>query len=212
MRFSTDRLLLRLWPLWLALFASCRGDILEPNPDPPGTTKPPADLRIIKLPANHPPFFNDSVAFYAKVGDKAEGTIYFQDSHGDRGDKFAELKIDDQSLRARPDGTPFERGDSILIVMKVADQSEFLVEMRPSGLKFSAGKPAQLKLEYGSTDGDLDGNGHKDHEDDKIEKRLGIWVQETPSDPFVKIGTVKTQNARELKASLQSFSRFAIAY
>jgi hypothetical protein len=185
---------------------------VEPTTDPPGTTKPPADLTIIKLPADHPPFFNDSVAFYAVAGSNAQGALYFQDSNGERGERFAELKIGDQSLLALPDGTAFEPGDSVLIVMKVANQSEFLVEMRPGGLKFSSSDPAQLKLEYGATNGDLDGDGHPDNEDDQIEKKLGIWVQETPSDPFVKIGTVKTDGARELKASLLSFSRFAIAY
>jgi hypothetical protein len=210
MRFSADRLLRRFWPL--ALVAGCHGSVVDPTTDPPGTTRPPADLTIIKLPPDHPPFFNDSVAFYAVAGSKAQGAIYFQDSNGERGERFAELKIDDQSLLALPDGTAFEVGDSVLIVMKIANQSEFLVEMRPSGLKFSTSDPAQLKLEYGATNGDLDGDGQPDHEDDDIEKKLGIWVQETPSDPFVKIGTVKTEGARELKASLQSFSRFAIAY
>src|SRR5262249_3429451 len=193
MRFSIDRLVRRLWPL--ALVAGCHGSVVEPTTDPPGTTKPPADLTIIKLPANHPPFFNDSIAFYAVAGSKAQGAIYFKDPDGGRGERFAELKIDDQSLLALPDGTAFEPGDSVLIVLKVANQSEFLVEMRPSGLKFSSSDPAQLKLEYGATNGDLDGDGHQDSGDDQIEKKLGIWVQETPSDPYVKIGTVKTEGA-----------------
>jgi hypothetical protein len=212
MKLSIDRPIPRLARTVLALLAAACSSTSMVDPDPPGTTKPPADLTIIKLPANHPPFFNDSVAFYAKVGRDAGAAIYFQKSSGERGEKFAELKISDKSLLARPDGTPLAAGDSILIVMKVADQSEFLVEMRPSGLKFAPQNPAELKLEYESTSGDLDGNGHEDDEDHQIEEKLAIWVQETPADPFVKIGTVKTEDARELKASLLSFSRFAIAY
>src|SRR5689334_2812226 len=133
--------------LWLLIagLAGCGGGLLES--DPPGTTKPPEELNIIRLPANHPPFVDPSVSFYAVVGENAEGTIYFQDDQGNRGDKFARLRIDKGSLLARPNGTPFESGDSVLITMTVSDQSEFLVEMQPSGLRFSSHKPAELRLE-----------------------------------------------------------------
>ncbi|MEZ4587201.1 MAG: hypothetical protein R2909_12430 [Gemmatimonadales bacterium] len=82
----------------------------------------------------------------------------------------------------------------------------------PSGIQFSSSKPAELKLDYEETEGDLDGDGDHDDEDDAIETRLSIWRQEDPGDPFVKIGTVKTEGARELKAFLTSFSRYAISY
>jgi hypothetical protein len=210
MNASIDRRAPLRWLLILGL-AGCGSNGLVDS-DPPGTTRPEDELNIIELPANHPPFFETSVSFWAKVGESAKGTIYFQDDHGDRGDKFAELKLDDGSLVALGDGTPLEPGDSVLITMSVSDQSRFLVQMLPSGLKFSPQHPAELKLEYDKSDGDFDRNGKHDDDDDEIERKLSIWVQETPSDPFLKVGTVKTDGARELKASLLSFSRFAIAY
>ena len=175
-------------------------------------TRDPTALNIVRLPANHPPFFNDSVAFYAKVGRNDVGTIYFQEAGGGRGEKFAEIRITDRSLAARPDGTPFAAGDSILIVMKVADQSQLLVELQPSGLKFTSRDPAELKIEYEATGGDLDHDGRVDERDGEIEQKLAIWRQEKPGDRFVKIGTVKTEGLRELEAKLTSFSRYAIAY
>jgi hypothetical protein len=96
--------------------------------------------------------------------------------------------------------------------MKVTDPTKFLVELRPGGLRFSRQHPADLRIRYEATRGDLNGNGKHDKKDDKIEGRLGIWVQERPEDPFVKVGTVKTSGNRELKAELESFSRYAIAY
>lgn len=182
------------------------------SPDPPGTVKPPAELSILRLPADAPPLFNDSVAFYAKVGKDAEGIIYFQSPSGGRGQKFARLKIDDKSLLSRPNGTPFAPGDSILIVMKVTDRRQLLVDMAPAGLRFDPDEPAELQIEYEATGGDLDHDGDDDGDDDRIERQLAIWRQETPADPFVKLGTVKTDGLRELKAELNGFSRFAIAY
>lgn len=181
-------------------------------PDPPGTTKEPTALTILRLPADAPPLFNDSVAFYAHVGEGAEGIIYFQNASGGRGEKFARLRLDDETLLSRPDGTPFGPNDSILIVMRVTDPKLLQIEMSPAGLRFRASDPAELRLEYEETDGDLDGDDDDDDDDDEIEQLLSIWRQEQPGDPFVKLGTVKTQGLRELKADLLGFTRFAVAY
>jgi len=194
----------------LVLGLACSDSMIEPDPD--GTEKPPAELSIIRLPANHPPFFNDSASFYARPGRNGEARIYFQNPSGGRGDLFAELKLDDETLAARPDGTPLGPNDSVLVVMKVPSPNEILIELSPTGLRFNPQKPAELKLRYGATGGDLDGDGDDDDDDDDIERVIAIWRQEKPGDPFVKIGTVKVEDERELKAVLTSFSRYAISY
>jgi hypothetical protein len=176
-----------------------------------GDSRPELDLNIIQLPANAPPFYNTSTSFYAKVGSDASGFIYFEDQQGQRGEKFAELKIPGGALAARPDGTPFVSGDSVLITMQVA-QGEILVQLEPSGLTFRSGTPAELKLDYGEVGGDFNHDGHVDGADSEIEQKLAIWRQEKAGDPFVKIGTVKVEDASELEAKLTSFSRYAIAY
>ena len=43
--------------LLLIGLSACSGDGIT---DPPGTTKPPEELNILELPADHPPFFNTS--------------------------------------------------------------------------------------------------------------------------------------------------------
>ena len=206
---TTVPLPLRPFPLLLALatLAACSGAT-----EPPDEIREQSELNILRLPANHPPFFNDSVAFYVKTSRGGEGKIYFQAPGGGRGEAFAELKLEDRTLLARADGTPFGAGDSVLIVMKVADQSDLLVELRPTGIRFRASEPAELKLDYEATGGDIDGDGDRDGEDAELELRLSIWRQARIGDPFVKIGTVKTEGLRELEAKLTSFSRYAIAY
>ncbi len=189
---------------------SCSDSILDP--DPVGTTRPPGQLNIIRLPANAPPLFNDSVAFYAKVGRDTEAFIYFKKPNGERGEKLVELKIKQRSLLTRPDGTPFGPNDSIRIVMWIRDPRVVMVDMEPAGLRFSSTEPAELKIEYEATGGDLDDDGDDDGDDKKIEQVIAIWRQESATEPFVKVGTIKTEGLRELKANLLGFTRFAIAY
>ena len=198
MSFAT----LRRLAMPLLVIAACTSD---PDPiDSAGT--------IVKIPGTAAALFNDSVAFYAKVNRDDEGFIYFKTASGARGEKFARIRIRQRSLAARPDGTPFGPNDSVLIVMKVVNPLELGVELSPSGIHFNASDPAELRIEYTETKGDLNGDGKKDGDDDKIEQKLALWRQEKPGDPLVKIGTVKTEGLKELKADLVSFSRYYIAY
>lgn len=177
-----------------------------------GDTREPGDLTFLELPANHPPFFNTSASFFAKIDRSDQAKLYFQDATGGRGEAFAELRIDTGTLLARPDGTPYGPNDSVLITMRVVDPNQVQVELSPGGIKFSTSRPAELRLEYDETGGDLDGDGDHDAADDEIEQRLSIWRQENLGDPYVKVGTIKTEGLRELKAFLTTFSRLAIAY
>ncbi len=185
----------------LLVIAACTS-----GPDPSG------QLAILKIPASAPALFNDSVSFYAKVGRDDEGFLYFKTPAGGRGEKFARIRIRQRSLASRPDGTPFGATDSVLIVMKVVNPLELGVELLPSGIHFNPSDPAELRIEYEATKGDLNGDGQKDAKDDAIEQKLALWRQEKAGDPLVKIGTVKTDGLRELKADLVSFSRYYIAY
>jgi hypothetical protein len=176
------------------------------------TEKPPAELNILRLPASHPPFERTSVAFYARVNQSREGKIYFLNASGQRGEEFAELKIDSGSLLARPDGTPFASSDSVLITMTVVDPNRVLVDLQPAGLRFRSDKPAVLKLDYGEADEDYDDDGDIDGDDSKAEQQFAIWRQEQAGEPFVRLGSVKVEDLKEVEAKLVSFSRYAIAY
>ncbi len=195
-------LTLRRLAIPLLAIAACTSG---PDPIDPAST-------IVKIPGAAAAFFNDSVAFYARVDRDDEGFIYFKTAAGGRGEKFARIRIRQRSLAARPDGTPYGPNDSVLIVMKVVNPLELGVELTPSGIRFDASDPAELRIEYDATGGDLNGDGKKDAEDDKIEQKLSLWRQEKPGDPLVKIGTAKTDGLKELKADLVSFSRYYIAY
>jgi hypothetical protein len=185
---------------------SCADDSTGP------TEKPPAELNILRLPANHAPFEQTSVSFWARVNQSREGRIYFLDGEGKRGEEFARLKIDSGSLLARPDGTAFGTGDSILVTMTVVDPTRVLIELQPAGLRFRSDKPAELKLDYGEADHDFDDDGDVDTDDDRTEQLLAIWRQEQAGSPFIKLGSVRVEDLEEIEAKLVSFSRYAIAY
>ncbi|MEO8448277.1 MAG: hypothetical protein ABI647_00715 [Gemmatimonadota bacterium] len=199
----------RLRWLWLGLPAALA--CTDGTATDAGEERPPAALNILRLPTNHRPFFNTEVSFYAKVGRDTEGIVYFLNDQGGPGDKFARLNIEARSLAARPDGSGFGANDSILITMRIVDPVEIQVELLPSGLKFTAAHPGELKLDYKQNAGDLNGDGKHDAADDQIEQHLSIWRQEKVGDPFVKIGSFKSDDG-ELKADLSGFSRWAIAY
>ena len=179
-----------------------------------GSVVPPGDLNYLRLAASAPTPCADSVGFWAFQGQSVEGALSFGTA-GDPcpdGEDFVRLKLDAQSLWRYPDGSPFKPGDSVFISIKWVGGDSILFQLQPSGLRFTPGKEAELKIEYGEAGNDLNDDGDTNAEDDTIEGELSIWRQETLGEPFVKIATIQDEGGNELKAELEGFSRYAIAY
>ncbi len=177
-----------------------------------GGVKPPGELTIIRLPAGSPPIYNPVDSFYAKKGEDRELRIYFEDAVGDSGQEYLRFRVDAGSLLARPDGSLFQVGDSVLITVRVVDPAQIYFEFEPNGLTFNPSLPAQLKIEYAETGGDLDDDGDTDADDDAIEQVIDLWRQELPGQDFVKLGAVKIEDLDEIEADVLGFTRYAIAY
>jgi hypothetical protein len=94
----------------------------------------------------------------------------------------------------------------------VVSVDSILFELQPTGLKFNPDVPAELRIHYDQADDDLNDDGGVDEEDDLVEQELDIWRQEAPGEPFVRVGTAKSEELEEIEAELTSFSRYAIAY
>jgi len=166
----------------------------------------------VRLVEDSPPLFNPVATFYAKRGEDREVRIFFQDEVGGAGEEYLRLRVDAPSLQARPDGTPFAIGDSILITVVVVDPAQLLFALEPSGLTFNPDVRAELKIHYDHADDDLDEDGDVDEDDAAIESELAIWRQESPGDPFVRLGSVLVEDLEEVEVELQGFSRYALAY
>ena len=179
---------------------------------PPDTTRNPGELNVVRLDALTPPLFNPVDSFYAKKGEDRELRIYFQDEVGQSGEEFLRLSVPAPSLLARPDGTPFQAGDSVLIKVSVVDPTEILFDMEPAGLTFDPAEPARLKIEYVHANHDFNEDGVMTVQDTQIKHSLALWRQETPSDPFVRLGSVNEESLEEISADILGFTRYAIAY
>jgi hypothetical protein len=205
----------RMYPMrtrFLMLLAPVAALLACSDSSGPSDSKPPADLNVVALSGDAPPLYNAEVSFYAVKGRDAEARIYFQDDQGRPGQEYLRLRVDAPSLQALPDGSSIAEGDSVLITIRVVEPAKMLFEMEPSGLAFSADRPAELKIRYEEARGDLNDDGSVDSEDDDIESTMAIWRQETPSDPFVRVGTAVVKDLEEAEAELTGFSRYALAY
>lgn len=179
---------------------------------PGDNTRPPADLNIARLASTSPPLFNADTSFYAKKGEDREVRISFQDGAGEEGEEFLRLRVRDESLLSRPDGTPFAAGDSVRITIRVVDVATILFEAEPAGLTFNPSRPAELKIHYSHADHDFNEDGAINAFDDQIKSQLAIWRQENVGDPFIRLGSVNVEGLEEINADILGFTRFAIAY
>jgi hypothetical protein len=187
--------------------ASC-SDSSAPSDGP----RPAGELNVVHVAPGSAPLYNPVDSFYAVRGEDREVRIFFQDDQGRQGEEYLRLRIDAPTLLAQPDGAPIATGDSVLVHVRVVDPAQMLFELEPSGLKFNPLVPARLVIHYDHADGDLNDDGAVDGEDSAIEGTLAIWRQETPSDPFVRLGSVLTVELDEAEAELTGFSRYALAY
>jgi hypothetical protein len=195
-------------PFVLALACSDSGG---PDDD---DVRPPSDLTILRLSDASPPLFNPVESFYAVRGQNREVRIFFEDEErpGEAGEEYLRFSVDNETLLAYPDGTPFVEDDSVLITVRVVDPARLLFEFEPAGLSFDPNRPAELKIHYNHADDDLDEDGDVDIDDEALELTLSIWRQESDGDPFVRLGSLLLDALEEIDAELNGFSRYALAY
>jgi hypothetical protein len=188
-----------------ALVAACSGD--------PAGTAPRQQLNYLRAASTAPPLANPVDSFWAVKGQDRRIRIYYQPSApGEDSSQLLELKVPQQSLLRRPDGTLFATGDSILIKVTVIDPVHLVVQFEPSGLTFSASDPAQFKFEFGETDPDINDDGQVNATDDSLKTVLHLWRQETAADPWFQLSTNVDVSAEEVEADILGFTNYALAY
>ncbi|MFQ5747171.1 MAG: hypothetical protein ACE5HF_08140 [Gemmatimonadota bacterium] len=197
-----------------ALGAGCGGDSGPLGPNPPPGPKPQAQLTFLRPDAAAPALQTTDTSFVATrgVGQKVE--IFYAPLPGQSsGEEFLEFELKDRSLRQYPPGHPkagqtFANGDTITITIRV-DSGLLGATLEPSGLLFDPANPAELEIRYQNADPDFDDDGLPDPE---LEGEIDLWRQEKPGDLWEPVGRIKDLELDRIRAFLDGFSRYALAF
>jgi len=188
----------------------CAGALASCDGSPSGPSQlPESELVFVRAADGAPPLATRQVQVWAKSGEGRRIEIPYARVGEYGGDKCLEFTIPGDGLLTRPDGTPFVRGDSVLITIRVVDPNTFNFEFSPSGLRFNAKHPAELRISYKWADPDLNGDGSVDDDDGRL--GFDIWKQETPASRWEKIGTSRDSDVEELRANVTGFTKYAMA-
>lgn len=187
--------------------AACGGD-----PARPDDTRPTSALNFLEPTAGA--VLRTEASFWAVRGQERELRLYFAPrSSGLDSAEFLRLKVGDRSLLARPNGTPFAIGDSVLISVRVIEASRLILEFEPSGLRFDPAEPAELRLSLEEVDHDVDDDGDIDARDMSLLRQdVSLWRQEAAGRPWVRIGTAYFESFDEFESDISGFTNYALAF
>ena len=177
-------------------------------------TVPASRLAFVETSGDAPPLLTTDTSFVATRGEALRVEIFYEDRDdpGTPGDRFLRFELDDESLQRYPEDHPragdtFGPGDTITISLRVSPDT-LKAEFSPSGLQFDPDEPAELEMRWIEADRDVDDDGEDDPD---FEDEVDLWQQESPGDPFTRIGEIKDFERDELRAFLDSFTIFAMA-
>jgi hypothetical protein len=172
--------------------------------------KPASELVFLRAAGGAPPLQTSRIQFWAKAGDGIEREIrYANTSPGYAGDECLRFKIPGNGLWKKPDGSLFQRGDSVLITVTVVDLQHFSFDFQPSGIQFSPDHPAELRISFRWADPDLNGDGVVDDRDRSF--NFGIWKQEADGLPWKRITSQRDSDLQEVRANVLGFTKYAMA-
>jgi len=206
-----DAARLARWVPVLCVLAACADDPAGPDEQGvQGDTAQTAQLTFVRFDAADFTGADKTGSFWAVKGENRELRLHFRTATGQEGDRFLEFKVSDDALLARPDGTPFAEGDSILITVTVDAQARFVFDFQPSGLRFDPNEPAELRIEFARSRRDLNGDGVIDERDSLLRQALSIWKQERGTSPWIRLQSLRIDPDR-IRADVIGFTGFALA-
>lgn len=171
------------------------------------------ELRFIRLAPDAPPLAAQTVSFMAKTREDREVRIFFRPRPGESdSSEFLRFRVDAGALSRRPDGSAFAADDSIRITITMIGGTDLIFDFQPSGLRFNTLRPARLKIHYENADHDFDEDGDEDDVDLSLEGTFNIWRQETGTQPWFPLGSIRHLELDEVEADIFGFTNHALAY
>jgi hypothetical protein len=189
----------------LSFVTACSGD--------PTSSSALSPLHFLVLAPGAPAYANAADSFWAVKGQDRRLSVYFRPPAGvPDSSRLLELFVPAQSLALRPDGSTIADGDSVFIHVTIIDPAHMIVAFAPSGLQFSAANPAQLRLDFGEANQDINEDGDVDAIDDSLKTMIHIYRQEATGQPWIQLPGVVDVTAEEVEAEISGFSNYALAY
>ena len=171
----------------------------DQNPPPPL----PGDPTFVQASPDAPSIANPVVSFWAHENSGSGAKIFYHAAPGSiDSTAFVDFRVDGGSLAFYPDGRPFAEGDSVLVTITVVDPVRLIIDCQPSGLRFSASKPARLKMSY----------AHTDASTSPTASLLMIWRRDSVADPWTAQTSKVELGIAEVRTDVTGFSGYAIAY
>ena len=191
----------------LAFVAASCNDGTAPAED----IRPANELTFLRPAPGAPQLADTTVQLVATRGEDSEVRIRYAVAPG-QFEEFVRFRVRPDALEAHPDGRPIAEGESVLITLRIVDFARLIVEFQPSGLRFSASRPAELTFKYNHADHDFDGDGDMDSDDSHAETLLSVWRQEAPGQPWVRQVSKVEISLDEIEADITGFTGYALAY
>jgi hypothetical protein len=159
-----------------------------------------------------PTEISDSVvSFWAYTDHDASVQVNYLASDGSW-KPYVKFSVPAGSLSKRPDGSDFAAVDSIEISMTLST-TEIEVDLQPNGLQFSFWNPASLKMFYGGTNPDFNGDGIVNFLDDYIEQfLLGMYTRPTPEDAWEPLSALQSLILKRFSANIRHFCGYAVSW
>jgi hypothetical protein len=203
---------LLLLPLFAAASA-CHSDPTGPAEERPALATATPTPHFLQAMAGAPTIANPVIKFYAKKGRRSRVFMLYHARAGQRDSTdLVRFTVGEQSLLARPNGTPIRAGDSVLITLKLVDPVKLIVDFQPAGLRFSGQDPAELRLKWTETNPDVNHDGSVNQQDTTLTRRFKIWRRETSTTPWLRLQSQTVVESHEVETQVTGFTRYAVAY
>ena len=168
-------------------------------------------LTFVPVAADAPPLLATEVTFWARKDRTREVLLQYDTSYGNGNGKCLLLRIPAGALDRDASGRVFQGSDSVLVRVRLVDARRFQFSFEPHGLRFDPAQPARLEVRYRWAAADLNGDGVVDARDAALYDRFGFWRQARPGEGWSALVTTRDPAALEARASLTSFSQYALA-
>jgi hypothetical protein len=170
---------------------------LEQGPGPEQAGLLSSDLTFLRFSDDAFQAAEKQASFWAVRGQARSLVLRYSDTH----EPFLEFHVGENSLID---------GDSVQISVQVDAGGAVAFRFAPSGLRFNHSAPAILRIDHGRKQADIDADGDVDLADGLLAITAGIWKQDLPALPWLKLPTVNLLGT-VAQTNVYDFTSFGMA-